>query len=204
MTDFGRKDFGTALKRFFEKNDPRMADPDADEVDPFDPSAKAKLAGTDKEQDATEKDLTVMLSDFEKKFNAIRQTLTEAVNATTELFKQYQASVEGRKLSSGEVSDDEAMAAVRGKGSSPKSRALANAPETGAMTPGGTLQKASRKDLLGGLPAGTKTSRSKDFPGAAADLHLAQEVPTTPTTARDYLRRKYPGKKPTTPEEGVS
>lgn len=178
MTDFGRRDFGKALKHFFEADDT---------IGDFKASADAQQAGTAKDQAATAKTILTMLDKFEAKFNKVRQNLNDIVEETNAAFAEYQKSVEGRALSTGPVSDDEARAAVLGKLRKGKASAIAGAPEVGKGNPDtGLLQQASRKQLLSGDPAVKNASKAAGFPNAGRELGMVND-PTSPATARASL-----------------
>lgn len=194
MKDFGRKDFGSVLKNILEAGDPRQAQPESDEVDPFaSKDAVSQDAGDDDAQDATVKDLPKLLDAFEAKFATIKNALKLAVDDATTKFEAYQAFIKGRKMSGGETTDDQAQS-VLGKPDKRRANRIASAPEDGSRTPSGLLKQASRKELQAGLDPKTKISTAADSKDVAgADFTAAGgKGEANPATRHAALKTKYP------------
>lgn len=153
MTDFGRNDFGSVLKRLF-------GEADADVIKDFNPSKKAQV-DDEGSLDTMESSLGTMLTDFEKKWDTMKDILRSTVqNALTEM-KKYSDANPRAVRDDNPTSDEEAQRNVLGMTKSQladRNRRKASAPEEGKTSNGADpkLMRLSSDNWTNGVSPETR------------------------------------------------
>lgn len=175
MKDFGRKDFGDALSRFFgeakSQKQLNQEDPDASEFGDFAATKKAQVA-SDGELDSMEGDLGTMLDAFQSRWDGVRTTLRTEVRNALKAVQAFADQNPGLVKSTGPTSMDDAERAALG-GTKDQirdkfSRVDAAGGRDRTTTSAGNVSKLSGQDIDQGLPGDVTPT-----PGAADDAAAA-------------------------------
>lgn len=202
MTDFGRRDFGAALKMLLEAKPapvPPEEDPDADEVGGFTASKKAQVKGGTELDALTDNKtgIAAQLKEFAKLWKGVKKVIVEQSENAAKQLEAFAAANPGM-VYSGKKTTRAAATAAAGLGADATAaatdkfdRADAAGDRETSLSPTGKVQKLSGADIRGSRKGkkvtGYTPPEAGATPGAADDLRASQVA--GPGVERERVRR---------------
>jgi len=214
MTDFGRKDFGAALKMLLEAKPapvPAEDDPEADEIGvgggAFSASAKAKVKGAGELDALTDNKtgIAAQLKEFAKLWKGVKKVIVDQSENAAKQLEAFAAANPGMVYSGKKTTRADATAAA-GLGKEAEAgavdkfdRAAAAGDRETATTSTGKVSKLSGADIAGSRKGKRVSTFAAPDAGATdkAVDDLAASQRTGPAVERERARRNIAAKRGT-------